>query len=189
MKTSAKPIRLPDPAAMDYQDRIGFLLGAIGNLLANGGSRLFRKAFGLGLGEARLMYVLGYETGLTARRASQIMGVDKGAVSRSVAALERHGLVQVAIDSADNRQRVIQFTRSGRKLRERLMVVALERERQVLSIFSEDEVRTLSALLKRLHTHVPEVRTPKPLPFPRAAATAGASRGAPDHRRQRRGTH
>lgn len=149
----------------NYQTRVAFLLGAISNLIAAGGGRLYRKAFGLGLGEARLLYVLGYEPDLTAGRASQIMGIDKGATSRTLAALERRGLVNVSVASGDARQRAIQLTIAGNQLRDRYMVVAAEREKQLLSVFSADEVETLSTLLQRLREHVPNVRTPRPLPF------------------------
>ena len=168
-----KTVKLAETANLEathYQSRVAYLLGAISNLIAAGGSRLFRSAFGLGLGEVRLMYVLGYEGVLTARQASQIIGVDKGAMSRTVAALQRRGLLRVAIDGTDARQRVIQFTPSGKKLQEQMMAIALERERQLYSIFSDAELRTLSTLLNRFRAHVPTVRTPKPLPFPGPAS-------------------
>ncbi len=106
---------------------------------------------------------------LTARRASQIIGVDKGAMSRTVAARERRGYLQVTGDTADVRQRVIQFTLAGKKLHQRVMTLALGRERQMYAIFSDDELETLSALLKRFRAHIPTVRTPKPLAFPSSA--------------------
>jgi DNA-binding MarR family transcriptional regulator len=134
-------------------------------LIAAGGSRLYRQAFDLGLGEARLLYVLGYETDLTAGRASQIMGIDKGATSRALAALERRELVKVTVDLADARQRVIRLTPSGKRLRDRLMAVVLDREKRLTSIFSTEEVEMLSSLLQRLRRHVPTVRTSRPVPF------------------------
>jgi DNA-binding MarR family transcriptional regulator len=148
----------------DYQRRVAFLLGAVSNLIATGGGRLYRKAFDLGLGEARLLYVLGFEPGLTAGRASQIMGIDKGATSRALAVLERRGLVKVTVDEKDARQRVIEMTTAGTRLRDRYMMVAREREKQLLAIFSADEVESLSGLLQRLRAHVPTIRMPKPLP-------------------------
>ena len=127
-----------------------------------GGSRLYRSAFGIGLTEGRLMYVLGYESVLTAQRASEIMGIDKGATSRALAGLQRRGLVRLTVDDADTRQRMIRFTRSGQALYDRLIATSLERERRLLAIFNEEEARTLAALLKRLHAHVSSPRTSKP---------------------------
>lgn len=169
MKPSTKPATSHGIEAIPYQSRVAYLLGAIANLIDAGGSRLFRRTFGIGLGEARLVYVIGYEGPLTARQASQIIGVDKGAMSRTVAALLRRGYLQVTVDAADARQRVIQFTAAGKKLHQRVMALALERERQMYAIFSDDELATLSALLTRFRAHIPTVRTPKPLAFPSAA--------------------
>ena len=175
MKPSTKRATVQGVEAIPYQSRVGYLLGAISNMIDAGGSRLFRRAFGIGLGEARLIYVIGYEGPLTARQASQIIGVDKGAMSRTVAALARRGFLQVSVDAADGRQRVIAFTPAGKKLHQRVMALALERERRMYAIFSGDELRTLSALLKRFRAHIPTVRTPKPLPFPAASHRSSSS--------------
>ncbi len=187
MKPSTKPVTVQGVESIPYQRRVGYLLGAISNMIDAGGSRLFRRAFGIGLGETRLIYVIGYEGTLTARQASQIIGVDKGAMSRTVAALQRRGFLQVAVDAADARQRVIDFTPAGRKLHQRVMALALERERQMYVIFSEAELQTLSELLKRFRAHIPTIRTPKPLPFPAAGRSPSKpANGTADRRRRLR---
>jgi DNA-binding MarR family transcriptional regulator len=134
----------------DFGRSIGYLLGAISNILTIGGSRLYRRAFGIGLSEWRLMWVLAIEPRITARRASQIMGLDKAAVSRALAGLERRALVRVVADASDNRQRIIELSEAGIALHRRAMAVAKERERRLLSRFTKDEVRMLAALLRRL---------------------------------------
>jgi DNA-binding MarR family transcriptional regulator len=171
MNPSTRPASPQGVEAIPYQSRVGYLLGAISNMIDAGGSRLFRRAFGVGLGEVRLVYVIGYEGPLTARKASQIIGVDKGAMSRTVGALQRRGFLQVTIDPVDARQRVIQFTPSGKKLHQRVMALALERERKMYAIFSAHELETLSGLLQRFRAHIPTLRTPTPV--------AGAKRQKP----------
>ncbi len=158
----------------NYQKRVAFLLGAISNLLAAGGGP-FRKAFGLGLGEARLLYILGYEPGLTAGRASQIMGVDKGATSRALAVLERRSLVKVSAHARDGRQKTIELTPAGAQLRDRYMAGAVEREKRVLSVFSAQEVATLSNLLQRLRAHISSPRSSMAGPFERRPDRSKAS--------------
>jgi DNA-binding MarR family transcriptional regulator len=174
MKTPAKAPEAVEQR--DYQRRVAFLLGAVSNLMATGGSRLFRQAFDLGLGEARLLYIVGYETDLTVGRASQIMGIDKAATSRALATLERRELLKATVDAADARQRVIRLTPSGKQLRDRLLAVALDREKRVLSVLSAEEVETLAALLQRLRVHIPTVRPAKPVSLARPAARPGKSR-------------
>ena len=90
--------------------------------------------------------------------------------------LERRELVRVTVASADARQRVIYLTAAGKQLRDRLMTVALDRERRLLSVFSAEEVETLSNLLQRLRVHIPTVRTPKSVPFVRRTSRSAKSR-------------
>lgn len=96
------------------------------------------------------MWVLGIEPTITASRASEIMGLDKAAVSRTVAGLERRGLLQAIPDPADNRQRLIALSPAGRDL----IVVTRERQSRILAPLSDEEQRVLAALLRRLHAHV-----------------------------------
>jgi DNA-binding MarR family transcriptional regulator len=149
------PSAAADPGVGDeFGQSIGYLIGAISNILSIGGSRFYRRHFGVGLSEWRLMWVLGIEPMMTARRASQIMGLDKAAVSRAVAGLKRRGLLQATPNPADNRQRLIALSPAGSALYRRMIVVSRERQRRLLASLSDEEQRVLAALLRRLHTHV-----------------------------------
>jgi DNA-binding MarR family transcriptional regulator len=155
-------IELPSEAAAsaaveEFGQSIGYLLGAISNVLSTGGSRFYRQHFGIGLSEWRLMWVLGIAPAITAHRASEIMGVDKAAVSRAVAGLLRRGLLHAAPDPADNRQRLIALSPAGTDLYRKIIVVAGERQRRLLAPFSDEEQHMLAALLRRLHAHVARV--------------------------------
>ena len=144
-------------AVEEFGQSIGYLLGAISNILSTGGSRFYRQHFGIGLSEWRLMWVLGIEPAITAHRASQIMGLDKAAVSRAVAGLEHRGLLHATLDPADNRQRLIALSPAGNDLYRRIIVVAGERQRRLLAPLSDEEQHVLAALLRRLHAHVASV--------------------------------
>ena len=129
MKRASPLDRSPAGEARDYQSRIPLSVGAISNRTGATGSRFYQDQFGIGLAEGRLIYVLGYEGVLTARRASEIMGIDKGATSRALAGLQRRGLVRLTVDDADTRQRTIRFTKAGQALYDRLIVASLARKR------------------------------------------------------------
>ena len=172
-----RPVDLP--ASDDFARSPSYLIGAISNILSIGGSRLYRRAFGIGLSEWRLMWVLAIEPRITARRASQIMGLDKAATSRAVVGLERAGLARIAPDPSDNRQRIIELSAAGAELHGRIMVVAKERERRLLSPFTEDEVRVLAGLLRRMHAHAANVNAFDPHTL---FESAGSSRQAAPRR-------
>jgi DNA-binding MarR family transcriptional regulator len=175
MDTRPKRANLRVVTTPEYRTHIPYLLGAISNVLATGGARLYRGAFGIGLGEWRLMWVLGHAGPLNAHQASQIMGIDKGATSRAVGELDRRGLVTVTLNPADTRQRTIELSERGRALHSRIMVVSRERERRLASAFSDEELELLTKLLVRLHAHSPYVNDFDPLQILQASAGPGAA--------------
>jgi DNA-binding MarR family transcriptional regulator len=163
----------------DFAGSISYLIGAIANILAIGGSRLYRRTYNIGLAEWRLMWVLAIAPRITAQRASQIMGLDKAAVSRALAALERRGLVRVTPDPADNRQRIIELSETGTELHGRLIIVAKERERRLLAPFTKDEVRVLAGLLRRMHAGAANVNAFDPRAFVEPAAAPPGKETSP----------
>jgi DNA-binding MarR family transcriptional regulator len=147
----------PTAAARELREHIPYLLGAISNLLSIGGSQLYRRAFKLGLTEVRLMWVLAVEPRIPASRAAEIMGMDKAAISRAVATLDRRKLVRIAPDPRDSRQRILELSAEGRRLQDRIMVISRERARRLLEPFSRAEIQTLAELLHRMRAHAPSV--------------------------------
>jgi hypothetical protein len=62
----------------------------------------------------------------------------------------------------DNRRRTLELTAAGYALHDRIMAVALERERLLLGDFSPEEIETLASLLRRMHVRVPDVSDYQP---------------------------
>lgn len=133
------------------------LITFLANKLAAGASQCYRKHFGIGVVEWRMLSMLAVENGITANRICQVIGLDKGAVSRSLQTLEAAGHVRSQVDPQDARRNTVSLTASGRELHDRVLKVALERERRLLSGLSAEEVDTLIELLGRLHNQVNNV--------------------------------
>ncbi|GLH36355.1 MarR family winged helix-turn-helix transcriptional regulator [Pseudomonas moraviensis] len=133
------------------------LLNFLSNKLSAGASQCYRKHFGIGVVEWRMLSMLAVENDITANRISQTIGLDKSAVSRSLQALEKAGHVRSQVDIKDARRNTVSLTASGKGLHARVLKVALERERRLLSGLSEAEVDTLIELLGRLHAQMPNV--------------------------------
>lgn len=157
MTASTHRSRLAPPELAAYSEHVPYLIGAISNLLSANSSRFYQCEFGIGLAEMRLMWVMNYVPSLTVRRAARIMGIDKGATSRSLAALVRRRLVRVTVDKTDSRRRIMAFTEKGKTLCDRIMVVSAERERRLSNIFSPDELVVFRDLLNRLLDNAREV--------------------------------
>jgi DNA-binding MarR family transcriptional regulator len=88
---------------------------------------------------------------------SQVIGMDKGAVSRCFKTMHLKGLIALRLQMADARMRIAVLTAKGRALHDQIRGVALERERALLSVLSRADRDRLIHLLKRLRESLPEV--------------------------------
>ena len=139
---------------LDLKRYVPAMLTFLANKLATGASISYRKHFGIGVVEWRLLSLLAVEDKITANRICQVIGLDKSAVSRSLQVLEDAGRISGEVDSRDGRRYAVSLTPEGKALHDRVLKVALERERRLLSDFSPAEVDTLVDLLSRMQTKV-----------------------------------
>ena len=178
---SEQPI-LDGGPVLDLTSYVPALLTFVSNKLTRSGSALYRRHFGVGIIEWRILAMLAVEPSIPASRVCQVIGLDKGPVSRSLAFMEGRGLVAIRADEADTRRRLATLTPAGRALHDRIIVVALERERRLLSCLTPEQRTALIELLNLLHDNLAAVN--RPLPIPPAAPAAGP---AADHGKARRG--
>jgi DNA-binding MarR family transcriptional regulator len=167
---------------LDLTSYVPALLTFVSNKLTRSGSALYRRHFGVGITEWRILAMLAVEPSIPATRICQVIGFDKGPVSRSLALMEGRGLVTIRPDEADTRRRLATLTPAGRALHDRIIVVALERERRLLSCLTAEQRSTLVEVLNLLHDNLADVN--RPLPIPPAAP---AAEPAANHGKDRRG--
>ena len=129
----------------------------IANKLSSGASQAYLSAFNVGIETWRLLVLLAIEESLSAQRISRVIGMDKASVSRAFKSMQSRGLITIALDPQDGRLRVATITTQGRALHDRILALALERERAFLSVLNADECDTLIGLLQRLHENLPAV--------------------------------
>ncbi|MBD8574001.1 winged helix-turn-helix transcriptional regulator [Pseudomonas syringae] len=144
-------------AQLDLARYVPGLLTFLTNKLGTGASQCYRKHFGIGVVEWRMLSMLAVESDITANRICQVVGLDKSAASRSLQTLEAAGHIRSQVDPRDARRYTISLTDSGQALHDRVIKVALERERRLLSDLSPQEVDTLIELLGRLQRQVGHV--------------------------------
>jgi DNA-binding MarR family transcriptional regulator len=165
MSTSApptKPRRLqpaetPVAAAgqtLDLDRYVPAFITFIANKLSNSATVFYQKNFGVNVTEWRIMSLLAIEPGIPAARICQVIGFDKGPVSRTLAALQKRGLVAIRTDPNDGRSHSIALTARGRAMHDKVIVTALERERRLLSCLDQEERELLIDLLRRLHENL-----------------------------------
>lgn len=154
---------MPEPTQLNLGRYVPAIINLLANKLATGASQCYRKHFGIGVVEWRLLAMLKVEDNITANRMCQAIGLDKSAVSRSLQLLEKAGYVGSQVDSQDARRNTVSLTAEGLALHDRVLKVALERERRLLGDLSAEEVDTLINLLGRLQAQVTHVNEYDPL--------------------------
>ncbi|MBB3273902.1 DNA-binding MarR family transcriptional regulator [Pseudomonas sp. OG7] len=139
---------------LDLNRYVPGLLGFIYNKMSAGASACYRKEFGVGIIEWRMLSMLAVEEDITANRIAQVIGLDKAAVSRAVQALIKSEHIATKVNPNDGRSVTLSLTAKGFELHDQIITVALEREKRLLGGLSKKEVETLLDLLRRMHGNV-----------------------------------
>jgi len=142
---------------LDITNYVPAFLTFLANKLSSGASAVYRRRFGIGITDWRIMALLAIEPWIPAGRICEVIGLDKAAVSRSVRDMAALGLVETQVQECDQRRQFIALTRNGIEMHDSIVDIALERERVLLAEFSEDERRLLVSLLARMHARIPIV--------------------------------
>jgi DNA-binding MarR family transcriptional regulator len=153
---SIKSQKRPETAGptLDLERYVPAFITFIANKLSNSASARYQREFGLNVTEWRIMSLLAIEPNIPASRICHVIGFDKGPVSRTLAAMDKRGLVKIGTDPDDGRTHSISLTAKGRATHDKVIVAALERERQLLSCLDKSERELLIDLLRRLHENL-----------------------------------
>ncbi|SEG73823.1 MarR family winged helix-turn-helix transcriptional regulator [Bosea lathyri] len=147
---------------LDLGGYVPYFLTAISNTWSRSSSRLYLERFGVGVTEWRVMSQLAIEPAIAAQRICEVIGLDKGAVSRSVASLVAAGHIRESADFRDGRRQVLELTASGYALHDKLIALATAREQMILEGFTAAERAQFTGFLRRLHARLPELRDFRP---------------------------
>ncbi|MGQ0683040.1 MarR family winged helix-turn-helix transcriptional regulator [Bradyrhizobium sp.] len=142
---------------LDLDRYVPALITFIANKLSRSATALYQKRFGVNVTEWRILALLAIEPEISAARICYVIGFDKGPVSRTLAAMEARGLVAIRTDREDGRTYSISLTAKGAATHDKVIAVALERERRVLSCLSKAEREALIVLLRRVHGNLDAV--------------------------------
>jgi DNA-binding MarR family transcriptional regulator len=156
LQPAQNPVAAPGQT-LDLERYVPAFITFIANKLSNSATVFYQKNFGVNVTEWRIMSLLAIEPGIPASRICHVIGFDKGPVSRTLAALQKRGLVAIRTDPNDGRSHSISLTPRGRATHDKIIVAALERERRLLSCLNEKEQEVLIDLLRRLHENLEAV--------------------------------
>ena len=140
-----------DTPAVDLHAYVPTLVVDLANALWRTGAAFYRRRFGVGMVEVRLLLALGRERRpLTAAAIAEAVRLDKAAVSRGLKALATGGHVALSPDPRGGRRIAVLLTEQGRRIADDIARCSLDRQAAILDGLSAEEAATLSAGLRRL---------------------------------------
>src|SRR3981189_2580488 len=142
---------------LDLERYVPAFVTFIANKLSRSATAFYQRRFGVNVTEWRMMSLLAIEPGITASRICHVIGFDKGPVSRTLALMQKRGLIAISTDPRDGRSRSIALTPKGSQIHDAVIVAALERERRLLACLRKDEREVLIDLLRRVHSNLDAV--------------------------------
>src|SRR6267378_8649852 len=84
-----------DGPLLDLDRYVPAFITFIANKLSNSATALYQRNFGVNVTEWRIMSLLAIEPGIPASRICHVIGFDKGPVSRTLAMLQKRGMVTI----------------------------------------------------------------------------------------------
>jgi DNA-binding MarR family transcriptional regulator len=161
---------------LDLERYVPALLTFASSRLSQGASETYRRLFGIGISEWRVLALLAAEPDITAARICQSVGFDKALASRVVRKLSDQGQVSVTPDSDHGARSLIRLTAEGKRTHDKVLRVVRERERILHEAFTAEEIETLIVLLHRVHEQAEIVNAYDPQPDAVAMTRRGARR-------------
>lgn len=151
MPSSEKPPAGEETAgpSLVLDDFIPYRVVALGHAISRSLGRAYESE-DLAIPEWRVLAVVSQADCVAARDVVRRTPMDKMAVSRAVASLEKRGLVVRKTDPRDRRVYSLSLSAQGRALFRRVARLASAYEKRLLSGLSDDEQRALRALISRL---------------------------------------
>lgn len=109
------------------------------------------------LTEWRVLVRIHRSPGIAAQEIATRTGISPMNVSRALASLRRSGRVAVDRDPDDSRRNLLRLTSSGEALFDELYPDAAARSARMYESLSEEELRVLDGLLRRIGDHIQQV--------------------------------
>ncbi|MPS28453.1 MAG: MarR family transcriptional regulator [Alcaligenaceae bacterium] len=137
--------------AYDFRTLLTHRILVLSNTFGKGAVRLYAQEYGVQLAEWRLLAALMTESAPdSVNDLAVALGTDKGWISRTTAALVKKGLAATVSEASDGRRFRIVLTPEGRRVYDRILPAAIARQRRLVSVLTNDELRSLNEMIDKL---------------------------------------
>jgi DNA-binding MarR family transcriptional regulator len=139
---------------VNIESYIPYLLSSINNALSGGASQFYLTHFNVGIVEWRVISMLAIEPRILASHICDVVSLDKAATSRALKRLEARGLVEFEASATDPRRRLLWLSESGYDMHDRILGIALERERQLIRGAEPDDLEAMLRVMRIMRRNV-----------------------------------
>ena len=113
-------------------------------------ARAYDREFGLSIPEWRVIAILGRFPGLSAVEVAEQTFLDKVAVSRAVTKLLKSGRIDREFADADRRRSILNLSKKGREVHDRVAKLALEFEKNLLDGLDDADIESFDKVMDKL---------------------------------------
>lgn len=133
------------------------LIGVVSNAWLRLTSAEYRRRFGIGIVEWRVLATIRIEPAINAHRICEVIRIDKAAASRALRILETSGYLTYEASSGDSRRRLWSLSKSGEQLHADILAIAREYERHLLSGIAPDALNTFFQVMGTMRENIDRV--------------------------------
>jgi len=137
-------------ARLQLEQFVPFRLNRLAVAVSENLAEIYRETFGLDVPEWRVLVTVCSGNGCTAQHVVASTRMHKTRVSRAVAGLIHRRLIERTASPTDARQLPLHATSAGEQLYQRLVPLALAREREILSCLDPAQRQAFLGALDRL---------------------------------------
>jgi DNA-binding MarR family transcriptional regulator len=153
---AAKPTSRAAKASLPIENSVGYQIRVAHRMLQRYRQQLV-EPHGVSSGMWFFLRVLWDQDGLTQRALSRRVGTMEPTTLLALRAMERKGLIRRVRNGGDRRKVNIYLTAKGRALEAKLLPLAKDVVNTAVAGFSQREVTSLLAMLKRIQSNLADV--------------------------------
>jgi len=136
--------------ALKLEGFLPYKLSILTNRISATLAEAYSQQFALSIPQWRVMAVLGETAGLSANEVALRTQMDKVAVSRAVAGLEKAGRLDRKFTIADKRRSILRLTLKGRHIYTQIIPLALAYEKELTQPLSKAEQQQFDRLIDKI---------------------------------------
>ena len=140
-------------AHFKLENFIPYQLAVVAESVRKAFSKTYAKRFGITIAQWRVLAAVGRESNCTASSIVEHTAMGKVQVSRAVSILIDKGYIKSRVDSRDRRNSILAFTNKGRSIYIQIIPAGITFERELIKIFTKEEIQQLNHLLSKLNLH------------------------------------